>query len=1180
MLSVVAMTFTPIAGTSRAGAVMSNLCTGYSGCVSLGMTDHGYGSHSGPSGGAGLPSYWGNYTGHNCTNYVAYLFASSYARPAGLGNANTWGSAFQNDGFTVDMNPSPGAIAWWDSNRAPASASGHVAYVESVSGSTVTVSEDSWDGDFNWATMPAGTPSGYIHFHDVPLSPPSTPAAPVVSASSSGSPSITVSWSPPASSGSATVKWYDIQDNQGHYCGVIQQSLSMTFPGAKCGAGADFTPQPGTSYSFSVRAYSNYDGNGGTSAWSPYSAPVTVGSPPGPPTSVSGTPQTGAVAVTWTAPVSNGGISIDSYTVTATPGGQQCSATTTTCVVNGLTNGTAYTFAVTAHNAAGTSSASQPSAAITPTGVPSAPLTPSAAAGNASATITWSPPSSTGGLSILSYNVTSTPVSAGCTTTSTSCVVNGLTNGTAYTFAVVASNAKGPSSSATATAVTPATTPGAPTSVTAASVVGGATVSWSVPSSTGGLPISSYTATATPGGKSCTSAATSCTISSLTPRSNYVIVVTASNGAGTGPVSASASVTVGSPSTPVSLEAHQADLRELTVTWRPGAATGVASKGYHVTVSPGGATCATTVLTQCAFTNLSKGTYTFTVSAFNALGTSPVSAPVSATVVGVPSQPMGVSVTAGDSSATVHWSQPTDTGDGISDYQVSVTPGTASCVTADTSCTLTGLTNGTHYAVTVVADDSFGSSVATVQVTVVPGAPGAPTAVKATAGNASALVQWTAPTGGGQVTSYTATASPGGKSCTVTVPAVQLQCPVTGLVNGQSYTFLVTATNSFGQTPASAPSAAVSPLAPPPTPTSVQATAGNASATVSWSMGTGATVATSYTATASPGGKSCTIADPTTTCIVTGLTPGLAYTFSVVATNQSGTSGPSAPSASVSLANVPSSPTAVTVVAGDTNLTVSWTASNGNGSPVTTYTATATATPNGSCSTATTTCTISGLTDGQAYSVTVTATNAVGTSASSAPSAAVTPSGMPGVPGGLHQTNNSQSSVTLQWSDANTNGAPIDKYQVRNLETGYTCTVAAGQGDTCVVGGLNAGTAYTFQVQAHNANGWSSWSGSVGGSTQAAPPTTFTEVAGPSGSGLFANSNTGNKVGTVGAGGSITVSCMRIDTTTPLGPQPYMNYWYQLTSGQWTPASNFWNETPNATTWAAAPFYDPAVRIC
>jgi len=212
--------------------------------------------------------------------------------------------------------------------------------------------------------------------------------------------------------------------------------------------------------------------------------------------------------------------------------------------------------------------------------------------------------------------------------------------------------------------------------------------------------------------------------------------------------------------------------------------------------------------------------------------------------------------------------------------------------------------------------------------------------------------------------------------------------------------------------------------------------------------------------------------------------------------------------------------------------------------------------------------------------VTVTATNAVGTSASSAPSAAVTPSGMPGVPGGLHQTNNSQSSVTLQWSDANTNGAPIDKYQVRNLETGYTCTVAAGQGDTCVVGGLNAGTAYTFQVQAHNANGWSSWSGSVGGSTQAAPPTTFTEVAGPYGSGLFSNSNTGNKVGTVGAGGSITVSCMRIDTTTPLGPQPYMNYWYQLTSGQWTPASNFWNETPNATTWAAAPFYDPAVRIC
>ena len=61
-----------------------------------------------------------------------------------------------------------------------------------------------------------------------------------------------------------------------------------------------------------------------------------------------------------------------------------------------------------------------------------------------------------------------------------------------------------------------------------------ATISWTAPTNTGGSPITSYTATASPGDKSCmTTTATSCTISGLTNGTTYSVSVTASNAVGT-----------------------------------------------------------------------------------------------------------------------------------------------------------------------------------------------------------------------------------------------------------------------------------------------------------------------------------------------------------------------------------------------------------------------------------------------------------------------------------------------------------------------------------------------------------------------------------------------------------------------------------------------------------------------
>ena len=202
----------------------------------------------------------------------------------------------------------------------------------------------------------------------------------------------------------------------------------------------------------------------------PAPAPITV---PGAPTVGTATAGNGQATLTWTAPLSDGGSPITSYTVTAAPGGQSTTvaAPATSATLAGLTNGTSYTLTVTAANAAGTGPASAASNSVTPSApltVPGAATGVTATAGDGQATLTWTPPASDGGSPITSYTVTVAPGGQSITVLApaTSATVPSLTNGLTYTFTVSATNAVGTGpASAVSNAVTPgpATLPVSPT---------------------------------------------------------------------------------------------------------------------------------------------------------------------------------------------------------------------------------------------------------------------------------------------------------------------------------------------------------------------------------------------------------------------------------------------------------------------------------------------------------------------------------------------------------------------------------------------------------------------------------------------------------------------------------------------------------------------------------------------
>ncbi|GAA1915911.1 hypothetical protein GCM10009815_08810 [Nocardioides marmoribigeumensis] len=569
------------------------------------------------------------------------------------------------------------------------------------------------------------------------------------------------------------------------------------------------------------------------------------------------------------------------------------------------------------------------SISVTGCGKPAAPteVTLTKDPATSSATIAWQPPPA-GGLPVTGYVVTRPDGSTvGVSSSTRSQAFTGLAPGASYTVGVAATTDAGTGSAVSRDFVNADVPPSAPAhvSVQPDDNTQYAGLTWDPPEVDGDAPVSGYEVTRSgldTHGQPFTPTTvdpwtTSWGFSDLAYGTTYQLGVTAISSAGRSQQSV-ASVTLVQPRLPSAPrnQSASAGTEKATVSWSAPLDEGTEPvTAYRVTtyddddakvgdqLSYADQPLTTTV------TGLTAGTaYTFGIAAISQAGTGPEASTGSVTPRApvAPTAPRAVTATPGDSSATVSWTPPSNSGsDLVTTYVVNVydtqrlyVSGTQ---TDTTSVTVTGLDNGSTYTIGVQAVSDAGVSPEATSAPVTAGTPAsAPQSISASAGDQQVKVTWAAPSSSGTfpVSGYRVrTYSSGGQllRTSALLAASARASTVSGLVNGTAYRVAVRAVTAVGDG-AEARSGLVTPVAPvaPSAPQSLTAKPGDRRVALSWSApaaagtsavtqyavkvydGQGATVAT-YTQAAS-----------TRTRTVTGLVNGRSYRFGVRAVSAAG----------------------------------------------------------------------------------------------------------------------------------------------------------------------------------------------------------------------------------------------------------------------------------------------------
>ena len=845
--------------------------------------------------------------------------------------------------------------------------------------------------------------------NEMSATPSTIPTAPTLNSAAAGSATATLSWSSPSSNGGLPILNYTV------YRGTASGSEAVLTTLGNVLSFTDAGLSNGQTYYYCISA-SNANGEGPRSSELSTTPMVAL---PTAPSLVSATPGDGQVVLVWNAPSATDGGDVTAYLLYrgGSSGGETLLATLGNVLTysdSGLANGQAYYYQVSAVNPAGESPRSGELSAI-PATVPGAPTLTSASSGNAQAALAWNAPGTNCGSAIANYKIYRGTASGGETLLATignflTWADTGLTNGQAYFYKVSAVNAKGEGALSNEMTVTPMTVPSSPSTLSAVPGNSQMVLTWSAPSSNGGSSISGYKfyRGTSPGGETLLATlgnVLTFTDGGLTNGQAYYYTVSAVNAAGEGAYSNEAYSTPATvPSAPTTSSPISGNA-QIVLTWTaPNSNGGSAISGYKIYrgSAAGGETLLSSLGNVLTFTNtgLTNGqTYYYKVSAVNSVGEGLQSNEVSSTPMAPPSAPTSLVASAGNAQVTLTWAAPSSNG-GVAVRNYNVYRGTAAgSETLQVSLgnvltfTDTGLTNGQTYFYKVSAMNSVGEGPLSSEASSTPATvPSAPTMSSAVPGNAQVVLTWAAPSsnGGSSVSGYKIYrgSAAGGETLQATLGNV-LTYSNTGLTNGQTYYFKVSAINSLGEGPQSN-EVSSTPASTPSSPLSLAASAGSAQVTLTWAApsSNGGAAITSYKIYrgTSTGGEAFLVSlGNVLTYTDTGLTNGQTYYYKVSAVNSVG-EGPLSSEASakpVSALTVPSAPAITSAGAGDGKIVLAWTAPSSNGgAAITNYKVYRGTASGGEAILATIgnvlTYTDTGLTNGKAYYYKVSAVNSVG----------------------------------------------------------------------------------------------------------------------------------------------------------------------------------------------------------
>ena len=607
----------------------------------------------------------------------------------------------------------------------------------------------------------------------------------------------------------------------------------------------------GTTRHYRVRAI-NPEGRG---PWSNEAQATTEGGLPGAPTRLTATANGRTrIDLSWTAPTNTaGGITGYRIEVSDDEGDSwddlvaNTSSTRTSYSHRNLNAGTRRDYRVSAISSGGEGDPSNEAHATTDVGRPSAPLALSATAdGRTRIRLAWSPPSDNGGASITGYrievSVTGTsgwlPLTSNTGRTTRTYTHTGLNPGSRRHYRVAAINSEGTGDfSRTASAVTAAAEPGAPTSLTATKIgQRQINLAWRPPLLDGGSRITGYKIEySTTGGPpwntlraNTNSVLTTFSDRGLDPATTRHYRVSAVNSVGTGLPSniARATTDAAAPGAPTGLTATKMGQSQIDLSWTAPANDGGARiTGYKIEYSTTGRGSWRSLRSNTGSTATSYSdrglqpatTRHYRVRAINTAGESTPSNVARATTdPTVPGAPTGLSATAnGTSQIDLSWTAPAyDGGSAITGYRVEMAESgngpwsnlAANTGSAGTTYSHTGLEPASrrYYRVSAVNTVGHGRASGVVTATTDATVPDAPTGLVATATAPTQIdLQWTAPVydGGAAVTSYRVEASTDGTTWGELVHSTGTTSTTfshTGLQPGSTRHYRVSAINIAG----------------------------------------------------------------------------------------------------------------------------------------------------------------------------------------------------------------------------------------------------------------------------------------------------------------------------------------------------------------------------------------------